>query len=110
MLIFFDFARENWDGPKPKHSVVSYRLSVGEVGNLASEARCLDPEVAPTAKKPCAKTETIGELNNSQGHLVVHIYFISVDTFYEIGLDFHAISRKNVNIRKLKSKAEPKTK
>ena len=45
-----------------------------------------------------------------QGHLVVHIYFISVDTFYEIGLDFHAISRKNVNIRKLKSKAEPKTK
>ena len=44
-----------------------------------------------------------------QGHLVVHIYFISVDTFYEIGLDFHAISRKNVNIRKLKSKAEPKT-
>ncbi len=46
----------------------------------------------------------------NQGHLVVHIYFISVDTFYEIGLDFHAISRKNVNIRKLKSKAEPKTK
>ena len=46
----------------------------------------------------------------TQGHLVVHIYFISVDTFYEIGLDFHAISRKNVNIRKLKSKAEPKTK
>ena len=45
-----------------------------------------------------------------QGHLVVHIYFISVDTFYEIGLDFHALSRKNVNIRKLKSKAEPKTK
>ena len=45
-----------------------------------------------------------------QGHLVVHIYFISVDTFYEIGLDFHAISRKNVNIRKLKSKVEPKTK
>ena len=33
-----------------------------------------------------------------------------LDTFYEIGLDFHAISRKNVNIRKLKSKAEPKTK
>ena len=48
--------------------------------------------------------------NRDQGHLVVHIYFISVDTFYEIGLDFHAISRKNVNIRKLKSKAEPKTK
>ncbi len=47
---------------------------------------------------------------STQGHLVVHIYFISVDTFYEIGLDFHAISRKNVNIRKLKSKAEPKTK
>ncbi len=45
-----------------------------------------------------------------QGHLVVHIYFISVNTFYEIGLNFHAISRKNVNIRKLKSKAEPKTK
>ena len=49
-------------------------------------------------------------LIGQQGHLVVHIYFISVDTFYEIGLDFHAISRKNVNIRgKLKSKAEPKT-
>ena len=49
-------------------------------------------------------------IRTGQGHLVVHIYFISVDTFYEIGLDFHAISRKNVNIRKLKSKAEPKTK
>ena len=44
---------------------LSIQLSVGEVGNLASEARCLDPEVAPTAKKSCAKTETIGELNNS---------------------------------------------
>ena len=41
--------------------------------------------------------------------IVVHIYFISVDIFYEIELDFYAISRKNVNIRKLKSKAEPKT-
>ena len=53
---------------------------------------------------------SVSQVLAQQGHLVVHIYFISVDTFYEIGLDFHAISRKNVNIRKLKSKAEPKTK
>ena len=57
-----------------------------------------------------AKTQKMNDSAMAQGHLVVHIYFISVDTFYEIGLDFHAISRKNVNIRKLKSKAEPKTK
>ena len=57
-----------------------------------------------------AQKSAIAKYLRYQGHLVVHIYFISVDTFYEIGLDFHAISRKNVNIRKLKSKAEPKTK
>ena len=33
-----------------KSEAVSYRLSIGEVGNLASEARDRDQEVAPTAK------------------------------------------------------------
>ena len=33
-----------------KSEAVSYRLSIGEVGNLASKARDRDQEVAPTAK------------------------------------------------------------
>ena len=45
-----------------------------------------------------------------QGHLVLQIYFICVNIFYEIALDFHAVFHKNVNIYKLKPKAEPKTK
>ena len=49
-------------------------------------------------------------LDEAQGHLVLHIYFICVNIFYEIGFDFHAISHKNVNICKLKPKPEPKTK
>ena len=33
-----------------KSEAVNYRLSIGEVGNLASKARDSDQEVAPTAK------------------------------------------------------------
>ena len=62
-----------------KSEAVSYRLSIGEVGNLASEARDRDPgggrsyseardrdqEVAPTAKHLTRKIETAGKLNGS---------------------------------------------
>ena len=42
-----------------KSEAVSYRLSIGEVGNLASEARDRDQEVAPTAKPGIATRRSL---------------------------------------------------
>ncbi len=42
-----------------KSEAVSYRLSIGEVGNLASKARDSDQEVAPTAKPGIATRRSL---------------------------------------------------
>ena len=46
-----------------KSEAVSYRLSIGEVGNLASEARDRDQEVAPTAKPGIATRRSLLQQN-----------------------------------------------
>ena len=50
-----------------KSEAVSYRLSIGEVGNLASEGRDRDQEVAPTAKAGIATRSEGRDRSYSEG-------------------------------------------